>query len=144
MSCVLSKATLFLLVAILVTTLLGCQQSVGPKVGIVRFQDGSCLTSGSIEFRNITDGTCFASRVDNRGVFHPASINGKIGLPVGTYEVVIVQIVLTEDLAKNDHSHGHTVPRHYADYHTSGLQLTVVDNQTKPIEIVIRAELNDK
>ena len=114
MSCVLSKATLFLSVAILVTTLLGCQQSVGPKVGIVRFQNGSCLTSGSIEFRNIADGTCFASRVDNRGVFHPASINGKIGLPAGTYEVVIVQIVLTEDLAKNDHSHGHTVPRWYA------------------------------
>ena len=72
-------------------------------------------------------------------MFHPASINGKIGLPAGTYEVVIVQIVLTEDLAKKDHSHGHTVPRWYADYHTSGLQVTVVDNQTKPIEIVIRA-----
>ena len=47
----------------------------------------------------MTDGACFASRVNNRGVFHPANINGKIGLPVGTYEVVIVQIVLTEDLA---------------------------------------------
>ena len=90
MSCILSKATSFLSVAILVTTLMGCRQSVGPKVGIVLFQDGSCLTSGCIEFRNINDGTCFASRVDNRGVFHPASINGKIGLSVGTYEVVIV------------------------------------------------------
>ena len=86
----------------------GCAYSIGPTKGIVRFQDGSCLTSGSIEFRNITDGTCFASRVNNRGVFHPTNINGKIGLPVGTYEVVIVQIVLTEDLAKKDHSHGHT------------------------------------
>ena len=141
MSCVLSKATSFLPLVILVATLMGCQQWVGPKVGLVRFQDGSCLTSGSIEFRNITDGTCFASRVDNRGVFHPSNINGKIGLPVGTYEVVIVQLVLTEDLAKKEHSHGHTVPRRYADYHTSGLRVTVVDNQTKPIEIVIRADL---
>lgn len=73
-------------------------------------------------------------------MFHPTNINGKIGLSVGTYEVVIVQIVLTEDLAKNAHSHGHTVPRRYADYHTSGLQVTVVDNQTKPIEIAIRAD----
>ena len=143
MSCVLSKATSFLSVAILVTTLLGCQQSVGPKVGIVRFQDGSCLTSGSIEFRNTTDGECFASRVDNRGVFYPADRNGKIGLPVGTYEVVIVQIVLTEDLAKKDHSHGHTVPRRYADYNTSGLHITVIDNQTKPIEIAICADTEE-
>ena len=138
MSDIFSEAIYFCIVIILAMTSMGCQQSVGPKVGVVRFQDGSCLTSGSIEFRNITDGTCFASRVDNRGVFHPANIVGEIGLPVGTYEVVIVQIVLTEDLAKNDHSHGHTVPRRYADYHTSGLQVTVEDSQVKPIEIAIR------
>ena len=118
----------------------GCACSIGPTKGIVRFQDGSCLTSGSIEFRNITDGMCFASRVNNRGVFHPADRNGIIGLPVGTYEVVVVQIVLTEDLAKRDHSHGHTVPRRYADYSTSGLSVTVTADQTKPIEIAIRAK----
>ena len=141
MRSVFSKALSFVPVAILAATLMGCQHSVGPKVGIVRFQDGSCLTSGSIEFRNVGNGSCFASRVTNQGVFHPANIHGKIGLPVGTYEVVIVQIVLTEDLAKKDHSHGHTVPRRYADYNTSGLQVTVVANQTKPIEIAIRDDL---
>jgi hypothetical protein len=72
-------------------------------------------------------------------VFHPTNINKKIGLPGGTCEVVIVQIVLTEDLAKKDYSHGHTVPRRYADYNTSGLSVTVTVDQTKPIEIAIRA-----
>ena len=143
MRSVFSKALSFVPVAILAATLMGCQHSVGPKVGIVRFQDGSCLTSGSIEFRNTTDGECFASRVDTRGVFYPADRNGEIGLPVGMYEVVIVQIVLTEDLAKKDHSHGHTVPRRYADYNTSGLHITVMDNQTKPIEIAICADTEE-
>jgi len=61
-------------------------------------------------------------------------------LPGGIYEVVAVKIVLTEDLAKNDYSHGHTVPHRYADYHISGVQVTVVDNQVKPIEIAIRVD----
>lgn len=143
MSSAFSKSLSISMCIIVVMTLTGCQYSIGPTVGIVRFQDGSSLSSGSIEFRNIADGMCFASRVNNRGVFHPANINGKIGLPVGTYEVVIVQIVLTEDLAKKDHSHGHTVPRRYADYSTSGLQVTVIDNQTKPIEIAIWADLEE-
>ena len=138
-----SKSLSFTLRIILLMTLMGCQHSVGPTAGIVRFHDGSSLTSGSIEFRNVATGTCFASRVTNQGIFHPANINGKIGLPVGTYEVVIVQIVLTEDLAKKEHSHGHTVPRRYADYNTSGLQVTVMENQTKPIEIAIRADLEE-
>ena len=135
-----SKLISFVICIHFLMALTGCAYSIGPTKGIVRFQDGSCLTSGSIEFRNITDGTCFASRVNNRGVFHPTNINGKIGLPVGTYEVVIVQIVLAEDLAKKDHSHGHTVPRRYADYNTSGLSVTVAADQTKPIEIVIHAK----
>ena len=39
-------------------------------------------------------------------------------------EVVVVQIVLTEDLAADLHTHGRTVPRRYADYYTSGLRVT--------------------
>ena len=31
------------------------------------------------------------------------------------------------------------VPRRYADYNTSGLSVTVTADQTKPIEIAIRA-----
>ena len=56
MRSVFSKALSFVPVAILAATLMGCQHSVGPKVGIVRFQDGSRLTSGSIEFRNVGNG----------------------------------------------------------------------------------------
>ncbi len=143
MSGAFSKPLSFSICIILAMTLTGCQYSVGPTAGIVRFHDGSSLTSGSIEFRNTANGTCFASRVTHQGVFHPSDIHGKIGLPVGTYDVVIVQIVVTEDLAKKEHSHGHTVPRRYADYNTSGLQVSVMTNQTKPIEIAIRADLEE-
>ncbi|TWT89468.1 hypothetical protein Pla52n_67560 [Stieleria varia] len=44
---------------------------------------------------------------------------------------------MTEDLAKEAHTHGNTVPRRYADYYTSGLEIEIPQDQTKPIEIVI-------
>ena len=119
----------------------GCTQYSGVASGHVHFDDGSPLTSGAIEFRNVSDSSCFTSRITNQGVFQPANLSGTIGLPAGTYKVVIVQIVLTEDLAKKDHSHGHTVPRRYADYHSSDLEVTVMDHQTNSIEIIIPANL---
>ena len=118
----------------------GCTKYSGVATGHVRFDDGSPLTSGAIEFRNVLDGSCFTSRITSEGFFQPANLIGTIGLPAGTYYVVIFQIVLTEDLAKKDHSHGHTVPRRYADYHSSDIVVTVLDHQTNAIEIIVPAD----
>ena len=51
-----------------------------------------------------------------------------------------MQIVLTEDLAKEAHAHGNTVPRRYADYYTSGLKVEISPDQNDPVEIVIQQE----
>ena len=134
------KSSLSLLIA-LHLAVTGCTRYSGVAAGHVRFDDESPLTSGAIEFRNVLDGSCFTSRINSEGFFQPANLIGIIGLPAGTYDVVIVQIVLTEDLAKKDHSHGHTVPRRYADYHSSDLAITVLDHQTNSIEIIIPADL---
>ena len=120
---------------------IGCTEYSGVASSHVCFDDGSPLTSGAIEFRNVSDSSCFTSRITRQGVFQPANLSGIIGLPSETYQVVIVQIVLTEDLAKKEHSHGHTVPRRYADYHSSDLEVTVMDHQTNSIKIIIPADL---
>ena len=117
----------------------GCEGPVGPTSGVVRFDDGSPLTSGSIELRRRSDEERFASRIAADGSFQPADEDGDVGLPVGEYDVVVVQIVLTEDLAIEDHTHGQTVPRRYADYYTSDLQVEVKEGQLEPIEIVIKS-----
>jgi hypothetical protein len=70
-------------------------------------------------------------------MFQPTSLDDEVGLPAGAYEVVVVQIVLTEDLALEAHTHGNTVPRRYADYYTSDLKVDIAPNQTKRIEIVV-------
>jgi hypothetical protein len=118
----------------------GCGKSAGPTSGVVRFDDGTPVTSGSIEFRRLTDKARFASRIDPQGMFQPTSQEGVVGLPLGKYEVVVVQIVLTEDLALEAHTHGNTVPRRYADYYTSDLKVDIAPDHTKRIEIVVPAD----
>ena len=129
-----------LLGIVLMPWISGCSQSAGPTSGVVRFEDGTPVTSGSIEFRRRSDKVRFASRIDPQGMFQPVSLNGEIGLPAGAYDVVVVQIVLTEDLALAAHPHGNTVPRRYADYYTSDIKVDVAPNQNKRIEIVVAAQ----
>ena len=134
------KKFALLLASVLIPWFVGCSQSAGPTSGVVRFEDGTPVTSGSIEFRRRSDKVRFASRIDPQGMFQPVSPDGDIGLPAGAYDVVVVQIVLTEDLALEAHTHGNTVPRRYADYYTSDIKVDIARNQTKRIEIVVAAQ----
>ncbi len=78
--------------------------------------------------------------VFSRWRVRPRKHAGVHGLPAGDYEVVVVQLVLTDHLAASEHSHGKTVPRRYADYYTSGLKVSLAENHQPPIKI----ELEDK
>ena len=134
-----SHTTFVLLVSVVLVALVtvGCGSSMGPQSGVVSFSDGSPVVSGSIELRRSTDQQRFAGRIEPDGTFRPAREDGAVGVPPGVYDVVVVQVVLTEDLALEDHTHGHSVPRRYADYNTSGLQVEIQPGDTAPIEIVI-------
>ncbi|MEM1226817.1 MAG: carboxypeptidase-like regulatory domain-containing protein [Planctomycetota bacterium] len=116
----------------------GCSKQPA-NTGIVRFDDGQPVQSGSIEFRNRSNGDAFASRVAPDGNFALADKDGQPSFPPGDYEVVVVQIVLTEDLAADEHQHGRTVPRRYADYYTSGLRFTNDANRSEPIRIELES-----
>ncbi|MEM0926928.1 MAG: carboxypeptidase regulatory-like domain-containing protein [Planctomycetota bacterium] len=125
---------------LIICAITGCGGPVGPTFGSVRFEDGSPVRAGSIEFRRLEDKSRFASRIAQDGSFQPAAGNGELGLPPGDYEVVVVQIVLTEDLAKEAHTHGSTVPRRYADYYTSGLRYAVDEGEQDAIQIYVQPE----
>lgn len=103
--------------------LAGCSGPTASFEGVVQFDDGSPVQSGSVEFRSLADGSRYASRIASDGSFALTDQDGELRCPPGDYEVVVVQIVLTEDLAAENHDHGHTVPRRYADYYTSGLRV---------------------
>lgn len=120
--------------------ILGCGGGQGTSNGIVQFSDGEPVQSGSIEFRSLANGARFASRIKRDGTFMLTDSSGDPKCPPGKYEVVVVQIVLTEDLAAEKHTHGTTVPRRYADYYTSGLKVSVPDQAVDPITVVLEPD----
>lgn len=108
---------------------IGCGGAKHSADGVVQFVDGQPVRSGSIEFRSLADGNRYASRIADDGTFTLSDGDGVAGCPPGDYEIVVVQIVLTEDLAAEAHQHGQTVPRRYADYYTSNLRTTKVADE---------------
>lgn len=127
----------FAILAILSLLLVGCDGSSRSCQGIVQFNDGSPVQSGSVEFRSLANGSRYASRIAADGSFVLTNQDGQLDCPAGDYEVVVVQIVLTEDLAAEAHEHGQTVPRRYADYYTSGLRVTNDPESTSPLQVTL-------
>ncbi|TWU31115.1 carboxypeptidase regulatory-like domain-containing protein [Novipirellula artificiosorum] len=115
----------------------GCGGASGTHEGIVLFDDGTPVRSGSVEFRSLADGSRYASRIATDGSFALTDQDGEMGCPPGEFEVVVVQIVLTEDLAAEAHEHGRTVPRRYADYYTSGLRITIPEQSDSPVRVTL-------
>ncbi|WP_146390850.1 carboxypeptidase regulatory-like domain-containing protein [Allorhodopirellula solitaria] len=122
---------------IILASVVGCGDQRETAVGVVQFSDGERVQSGSIEFRSVDRGTRYASRISKDGSFELADQDGTTFVPPDTYEIVVVQIVLTEDLAAEAHTHGQTVPRRYADYYTSDLRITTTESDTPPMVIVL-------
>lgn len=108
--------------------------------GFVRFESGIVVQSGKVEIRSLDAANRYAGRIQPDGSFELKNGSGTLGVPPGEYEAVVVQVVMTEDLALEHHEHGETVPRRYADYYTSDLRVTVTEGQTEPIEIVLQED----
>jgi hypothetical protein len=115
----------------------GCSGPSGISEGVVRFEDGEPVQSGSVELRSLGGGDRYAGKIDAAGRFTLTDEQGRKRCPPGDYEAVVVQIVWTEDLALDQHQHGRTVPRRFADYYTSDLKVTVKEDQTSPVEILL-------
>jgi len=132
------RAIWLLLSAAMTPLVVGCGDAAPPSIGFVQFNDGEPVRSGSIEFRSLANGSRYAGRIGPDGSFSLTDQAGDSAFPPGDYEIVVVQIVLTEDLAADDHQHGRTVPRRYADYSTSELRFSNQVARTAPILIELQ------
>ena len=111
-----------------------------PVEGTVLFQDGEPVRTGRIEY-NAVDGPYRAmGEIDDGGRFELITAEGDNGLPSGEYEIIVVQLVITEDLSLADHDHGRAVPRKYADYSTSGLRTVISAANSTQQEVVLESK----
>lgn len=112
-----------------------------PVAGRVVFDDGQPVRTGRIEYSAVEGSARAMSEIDRDGRFTLITAEGDAGLPAGQYEVIVVQLVITEDLSLSEHEdHGRPVPRKYADYTTSGLTATVSEANAASQEVVLQVK----
>lgn len=124
----------------LLVVISGCADHSGPTGGRVIFDDGAPVQTGVVEFRSLLGEWKRSGHISRDGTFLLKEGEQVAGLPPADYEVIVAQVIITEQLAAADHTHGKNVPLRYADYHTSGLSHTVEPGETGPIEIVVEAK----
>lgn len=125
------------IVLLTLATISGCSGGGVEVNGVVRFADGEPVRSGRIEIRHAESRRRGMGTIDEEGRFRLAEMDGGHRFDPGEYDAIVVQMIVTEDLAFEDHGHGRMVPRRFADYDTSGLAVTVDDDPAQPIELVI-------
>lgn len=130
-----------LLVGLSLALLLGCGGPDSlPVEGTVVFNDGEPVRTGRIEYNAVSGPFRAMGEIDDAGRFELITAEGDKGLPAGEYEIIVVQLVITEDLSLADHDHGRAVPRKYADYSTSGLRTVISEANSTQQEVVVEAK----
>lgn len=103
--------------------------------GKVVFADDQPVENGKIEFRGVGSEYRAMGEIAKDGSFSLRTLDGVDGVPAGAYDVIVLQIIITEDLGKAAHDHGRPVPRKYGDYFTSGLKVEVTPENASSIVI---------
>jgi hypothetical protein len=140
-------AGVFFPAAMVLGGIVGCgpqQEATYPVDGRVRFQDGEPVRLGTVEFRRVTAANPEATRwiargtIDGEGRFTLSTFQPGDGALAGNHEVIVQQLIITEDRSFADHNHGRRVSPHYGDYASSGLKARIeADSNRQPQQIVI-------
>ena len=96
-----------------------------PVTGQVVFADGSPAHVGTVEFRSRDHKIQARGDIDKDGVFRLTTYKKDDGAVVGKHDCVVVQMVMTEELANFQPSYEGVIDPRFGSYATSGLVLEV-------------------
>jgi hypothetical protein len=129
-----------MLFVVLLLLCMGCGDGFPKRYsvsGVVRFRDGSPVETGTIEIGIPNSHWTASGKIQKDGSFVLTTIQPGDGAIEGNHRVIIRQLILTYVPAQERHEHGKLVPLRYADYSTSGLELTVERRRNDGVEIII-------
>jgi hypothetical protein len=111
----------------------GCSNRLAtyPVKGQLKFEDGSVVKFGEIEFYNAEHRINARGKINRDGSFTVSTFQEGDGAVAGTHQVVIMQHLMTPLVAraatesKVNHDHGRLIHQQYNDYRTSELECTI-------------------
>ena len=129
---------------LLLSQFVGCgsdQLPVYPVDGTVRFEDGSKVMFGNVEFYNAEHRLNARGTINRDGTFEVGTFTENDGAVAGKHKVIIVQVTgnyLTEKLSDDiQHEHGDLISSAYFDYRTSGLECEIEPGRN-PVDFVVK------
>ncbi|MBL8873089.1 MAG: carboxypeptidase regulatory-like domain-containing protein [Planctomycetaceae bacterium] len=114
--------------SLFIAAIMGCGPShppTYPVVGKVVFENGEACQLGTIEFRSLDHLVSARGKIEKDGSFKLSTWEPDDGAVAGKHQVIIQQMIITEDLSFAAHGHGPRVNPRYGDYATSGIEISV-------------------
>lgn len=108
-----------------------------PVEGVVRFDSGEVVKSGTVECTRDDGSVSARGKIDKTGRFRLGTYAPGDGVVPGKYKAIVLQLTSGEDVPGIQHDHGGTVNSRHADYATSGLILDVGNRGRTDVELVV-------
>ena len=118
------------LTALISICCIGCSTRLQtyPVAGKVQFKTGGVVHVGTVELKSVEHGLQARGEIGPDGDFTLTTFDDGDGAVAGKHKCVIVQFVMTEDVASHRPSMIGVIDRKYASYTTSDLLVTIDPN----------------
>lgn len=119
--------------------LMGCSDKLPtyPVSGKVQFPDGSPVRVGTVELKSREQGVQARGTIATDGTFTLTTYEEDDGAVEGTHDAVVVQMIVTEDLAGHPPTTLGVVDRRFGSYATSGLSAVVKRDQENRVVLQV-------
>ncbi len=108
-----------------------------PVIGHAHFANGEAVQLGTVEFRESKNGTIARGKIATDGTFRLTTFKAGDGAIKGTHKVIVQQLIITEDRSYQEHNHGRRVPRKYADYSTTSLEVVIKPETENTVDLTL-------
>jgi len=109
-----------------------------PVKGKLRFADGTVVRHGMIELTSANFETTATGRIDHDGSFVLGTYVPGDGAAVGKHDAIVIQMVMADGSFKHTVDHGRPVPRRYATYEFSPLEINIEAVEQNDIVVTLK------